>query len=175
MHAYRKDTIDLDEKTLLPVKSSAQGMGTMSLTYATDAISGEMGSGGQTMNVKTALKAPVAPDGAGLEVAIATLPLAEGYTATLRFFEPLSQKVRLMNLKVTGKETTTVAAGSFETFVVQLEPLDGEASGQSTLHLLQKSPHHVVRSQTKLPAMMGGGSMTIELAVEGAGDVGSRP
>ena len=169
------DAFDLDAKTLCPVKRSAEGMGKITLTYANDAITGEMGGGGQTMKVNTTLKAPVAPDGAAFEVALATLPLAEGYTTTVRFFEVMSQKVRQMKVAVTGKETATVAAGSFETLVVQIDPLDGDESGKATYHLMQKSPHHVVKSQMKLPAMMGGGTLTCELSSQEA-EVGStRP
>ena len=169
------DAFDLDAKSLCPVKRTAEGMGKVALTYANDAITGELAGAGQTLKVNTPLKAPVGPDGAALEVALATLPLAEGYTTTLRYFEPMSQKVRQMKLAVTGKETATVAAGSFETLVVQIDPLDGDDSGKATFHMMQKSPHHMVKSEMKMPAAMGGGTISCELTSQEAEVGASRP
>jgi dipeptidyl aminopeptidase/acylaminoacyl peptidase len=164
------DSFDLDAKTLAPMKRTVDGMGSISLTYSADAITGEMGAGGQTMKVDLPLTAPVMADGPGMEVAIAALPISVGYTTTLRMFEPLSQKVRAMKLEVTGKETTQVAAGSFDTYTVEITPLDDDTSGKATLNVMQSSPHHVVKSATKLPAMMGGGMMTTELTSVGGAE-----
>ena len=67
-----------------------------------------------------------------------------------------------MSLKVTGKETVEVAAGSFETYRVEIEPLDGEPGGM-VLNVGLK-PRCVIKNNAKLPAAMGGGTMLVELS-----------
>ena len=140
------ETFDLDRKTLAPVAHEAAGMGTIKVNYAPDAITGELSGGGQTIPVKVALDAPVLADGTGFEVTLAALPLATGYKTIFRVFEPLQQKVRPMQLEVTGEDNLTVAAGSFPVYVVAVTPLDGETGGTATLHVMKNAPHHVVKS-----------------------------
>jgi hypothetical protein len=67
-----------------------------------------------------------------------------------------------MSLKVTGKETLTVKAGAFETYKIELKPLDGEAGG-ATLNIAADKNRCVVRSEATLPAAMGGAKVTTEL------------
>jgi hypothetical protein len=157
------DVFDFEGKTLRPVERKISGMATVNLSYTAEAISGEMGAGGRTMPVNKKLEAPVLGDGVGLELTIAGLKLDKDYATTLRIFEPMTQKVRAMQLKVTGQETTKVAAGSFKTWILELKPLDEDKSGQATLYVLEEAPHHVVKSAYRLPAMMGGGMMKSEL------------
>lgn len=164
------DVFDVDRSTLEPVARDASGMGTMKITYTQGKVSGEIGAAGRTMPIEAALEAPVLGDGPGLEVALAGMALAPGYEATFRVFEPMTQTVRPMKLQVTGKETVDVGAGSFPTLVVALVPLDDEPGGTATLHVLESAPHQMVKSQSKLPAMMGGGQVTTELRAIGAGD-----
>lgn len=161
------ELFDLDRKSLAPVSHEATGMGSIKVNYAPDAITGELSGGGQTMPLKVALDAPVLADGAGFDVTLAALPLAPGYKLIYRVFEPLQQKVRPMQLEVTGEEQVTVAAGIHATYVVAVTPLDDDKAGTGTLHVMKSSPHHMVKSTTKLPAMMGGGDQTVELKAAG--------
>ena len=158
------DTFSMDAKTLEPIQRHVDGPAQIELAYSPKEIKGEMGGMGKKIAVNQMLEAPVLADGPGLEVTVATLPIAEGYTTSIRYFDPLTQKVRAMQLAVTGKEKLTVAGGSFDTFVMAMTPLDGDDSGKGTYHVMVNGPHHVVRSVTKLPAMMGGGLITTELA-----------
>ena len=58
-------------------------------------------------------------DGAGTFNVIATLPLAEGFSTTVRNFDVDKQVVEMRNIKVVGTEKVTVAAGTFDTFKVE--------------------------------------------------------
>jgi dipeptidyl aminopeptidase/acylaminoacyl peptidase len=162
------ETFDLDRKTLAPVAHEASGMGSIKVSYTANAITGELSGGGQSIPVQVALEAPVLADGSGFEVTLAAMPLAPGYKTVYRVFEPMVQKVRPMQLEVTGEDQLAVAAGSFPVYVVAITPLDGETGGTATLHVMKSAPHHVVKSTTKMPAMMGGGDMTSELKAIGA-------
>jgi dipeptidyl aminopeptidase/acylaminoacyl peptidase len=158
------DTFSMDAKTLEPVARHVDGPGQIDLAYSPKAITGQMGAMGQKVEVNQSLTAPVLADGPGLELTVSALPLAEGYTTAIRYFDPMTQKVRAMQLTVTGKTQVQVAGGSFDTFVVDMKPLDGDDAGKGTLNVMEKGPHNVVRSVYKLPAMMGGGMLTTELA-----------
>jgi dipeptidyl aminopeptidase/acylaminoacyl peptidase len=162
------DVFEADKRTLLPIHRKAEGMGSMDLRYGARAVTGSMGAGGRTMDVNVALEAPVLGDGPGLSLLLAGLPLTEGYSTTLRIFDSMTQKVRPMKLEVTGTEDTQVTAGTFPTWIVVLTPLDGDEGGTSDMRLMRDLPHHEVRSEVKLPAMMGGGSMTTELEATGS-------
>lgn len=162
------DTLELDKRSLIPLTRRMGGMGLLRLSYSSTAVTGEIGMPGQTTAIDVKLKAPVFADGSGLEISLAGLPLLLGYETTLRTFDPEMQRVRKFKLTVSGQEKVKCAAGTFDTFVVQLLPLDGEESGTSTLHVMKDAPHHVVRREFRLPASMGGGNGQKELAAFGA-------
>jgi dipeptidyl aminopeptidase/acylaminoacyl peptidase len=164
------DVFDLDRATLEPVAREVSGMGTMRITFARDKVSGEMGAGGRTMPLEAALEAPVFGDGAGLDVALAGMDLEPGFEATFRIFEPMTQKVRPMKLHVSGMETVALEGGSYPSLVVAVTPLDDEPGGTATLYLLESAPHQLVKSHSKLPAVMGGGQVTTVLRAGGAAD-----
>jgi len=161
------DTFYIDKQSLTPIRRSAtQGPATVQLDYSEDRITGEMNMGARNVPVDVKLTAPVMPDGPALEVVLPALPLALGYETTVRIFDPTSQQVRPMQLKVTNKETIEVGAGSFETYRVELMPLDEEPGG-NVMNVSVKSPRYVVRNEAKLPANMGGGTMTLKLQSTG--------
>ena len=64
--------------------------------------------------------------------AIAALPLAEGYSTTYRNFDVHQQKVQMKQAKVTGAESVTVPAGTFEAWKVEITSAEGEP-GQTTI------------------------------------------
>jgi hypothetical protein len=158
------DTLEVDRATLLPVRREAAGGATVSLRFTGNRVAGRLVIGQQTMPVDVLLEGAVFSEGAGRDALLATLPLAEGYEGGMRIFALLTQKVRPMKIAVTGSETVTTGAGTFETFVVALSPLDGDESGTATLHVTRAAPHVIVRGTTSLPAMMGGGTQEVELA-----------
>ncbi|NNF06113.1 MAG: prolyl oligopeptidase family serine peptidase [Candidatus Eisenbacteria bacterium] len=158
------DEFDVDKKTLKPLQRKMGGMGDMQLTYSDDAIVGNMKGMGQSTDINIDLKAPVLGDGPGLVIALAGLPLAKGYSTVMRTLDAQTQKVRPFKLEVSDSETVTVPAGSFETFVIDLTPLDGDPSGTAIIHVTQTAPHNVVRGKYKMPAMMGGGWLTTQLS-----------
>ncbi len=94
---------------------------------------------------------------------VASLPLAPGYKTTLRTFDILSQAVKVMTVEVVGVEKVTVPAGTFDVFKVELKNIDGEPGG-GTVYIDKGADHKMVRSVMELPPMMGGGTVTSELA-----------
>lgn len=168
------DTLLVDRTTLRPVRRHASGQGTVELSYSDDAITGQMQAMGQSMDINKSLDAPVFAGGSGLEIAIAGLPLEEGYETTLRNFNYQQQNVRRVKLSVTGSGTTEVDAGTFETLTVEITALDGNDAGTGTFHVMADAPHHVVKADVNLGAAMGGGTATVELTSSGTTTSESR-
>jgi hypothetical protein len=86
--------------------------------------------------------------------------LAEGYSTTFRNFDIQKQKVKLMQLKVSGVDKVTVPAGTFESYIVEITSADGGAD-KETLWVARDS-HKAVR-ETAVLASMGGAVLTQEL------------
>jgi hypothetical protein len=157
------DTVVVDQQTLRPIRRGMSGLGTMQVVFGDKAITGKAGGGGQMMDVDVPLQAPAITDGPAFDAYVACLPLADGFSATMPVFDSGAQKVRPLKITVKGQETTTVSAGSFPTWILDLATLDGDPAGSGTVRVLQSTPHHVVEGEYKLPASMGGGLMTAEL------------
>jgi hypothetical protein len=157
------DTFYVDKGTLAPVAHNVES-GQMKAygDYGADAIKGEISMGSQSIPIDVPLSAPVSPDGGALEVALTTLPLAEGYETTLRMFDVMSLKVRPWSLKVLGTEKIEVPAGSFDAYKVMLEPLDGGVDA-TTMYVGVEGPRCLISKSGKLPAMAGGGNSSMEM------------
>jgi dienelactone hydrolase len=164
------DTFDLDRASLKPIRRGAGGAAAIAMRYTDAKLSGEIRAPGRTIPIDVDLDEPVVAGGAGRDAVIAGLPLAVGYRATIRTFDLNMGRVRPMLLEVTGTEAVECAAGSFDTFIVTLTPLDDVEGGGATLKVMTAAPHTIVRSETKLPAAAGGGMARMELtALESGG------
>jgi dipeptidyl aminopeptidase/acylaminoacyl peptidase len=157
------DTVFLDKSTILPIRRTInQQQVRVVMDYGDQAVTGKIHMGTNEIPINIDLPAPTLSDGASQELAIVGMPLAEGFETTFRVFNVQAQKVRPMLLKVTGSETVEVAAGSFESFKIEIKPLDGDPGG-GTMFVSKKDPRYMVRGTFQLPAQAGGGSMTVEL------------
>lgn len=157
------DTLDIDAASLLSVRRMAeQGGGNLTLMFSADGVKGSMSGRGMAMPVDVKASGPVLSDGAGVEIPLATVALAEGYRASLQMFDLMGRKVRPMAVTVSGKERLSITAGTFDTFVVDLKPLDGE--GGATTMWITVDDRLLVKSESDLPAAMGGGKAVTELA-----------
>lgn len=156
------DTLDVDAETLLPIRRSAQqGMATVQCSFKADAVEGKILAGPQQIPISAKLSSPVLSEGAGMEIAICTLPLADGYSATVDVFNLMQAKPRTMLVKVVGTETVTVNAGTFDTFKIEITPADGEGG---TMKLwVSRDQRQAVKSEVSLPAQMGGGTAVGEM------------
>jgi dipeptidyl aminopeptidase/acylaminoacyl peptidase len=156
------DTLDLDAATLLPIRrAGTQGMATMWFKFSKDSVEGKIVAGPQEMPINVKLSGPVLPEGAGVEIPVGTLPLAESYTASIEVFNTMQAKTQEMTLKVSGSEKVTVPAGTFDTYKVEITP-NGDEGGGSKLWIA-KDDRRIIRVENQLPAQMGGGVAVSEL------------
>jgi dipeptidyl aminopeptidase/acylaminoacyl peptidase len=156
------DTLDVDASTLLPIRRQAQqGPAVVKIEFTPTAVTGAIAAQGQNMPINVKLTSPALCDGAGVDIPVCTLPLADGYKTTISQFDLMGAKVKTMSLKTTGSEKVTVGGKSFDTFKVEIKPQEGE-EGSSTLWIA-KDVRRIVKMENKLPAQMGGGIVTSEL------------
>jgi dipeptidyl aminopeptidase/acylaminoacyl peptidase len=154
-------TSSLEKGTLIARKlSGKQGPDSIDLSFTESKASGNVNMGGQDRPVAVDLGGPLFAQGPGAKQSIACLPLVAGYATTYRNFDVQQQKVKLMQLKVTGIEKVTVPAGTFDAYKVEIASADGGAE-KETLWVASDS-HKPVKESAVLPAM-GGAVMTQEL------------
>ncbi|HEX6097194.1 MAG TPA: alpha/beta fold hydrolase [Thermoanaerobaculia bacterium] len=155
-----KDRVVLAKGTLVPQsRTASQGPATIELAYGEKKATGSMNMGGQARPIEADLGGPLFADGAGMNAVIATLPLAEGYTATYRNFDVQKAKQKTMQLRVAGSESVTVPAGTFDAWKVEIETV-GEPGSMTVW--IDKASRKAVKT-TAVLAAMGGATMTSEL------------
>jgi len=88
---------------------------------------------GQDRPITADLGGDLFADGAGADIVIAALPLADGYTTTFRNFDVMSQKVQPRVLKVVGSESVTVPAGTFDAWKVEITSADASSADKTTV------------------------------------------
>ncbi len=155
------DTTTLEKGSLLVLKRSVkQGPISIDLDFAGNKAAGKMSMNGQDRPIAVDLGGPLFADAAGAYQVIACLPLAEGYSTSFRNFDLQTQKVKLFQLTVAGKEEIKVPAGTFDTLRVEISSADG-GSDKRTLWVANET--HKVVKVTAVMASMGGAALTQEL------------
>ena len=157
------DTLIVDAKTLLPIKRIAnQGMSKINVTFGSSKIEGSIQAGPQNLPLNLNIDSPVLSDGAGADLAIATLPLAEGYKAQVDKFDLMSAKVVTSIVSVVGSETVDLNGNKIDVYKVEVSPT--EEGGVTKLMWFSKDDHRLVKTDQDLPAAMGGGKVTSTIA-----------
>ena len=154
------DTTLLTHPGLRPLRRSImQGDTHIELTYRDDSVVGTASRGdGQEAPINVALQTVVVGD---VHTAIAVLPLEPGFATVLHAYQPGMNMVRRWKVDVAGDEVLTTPLGQIETYRIELS--DAGAPSIPGLYWVTRSPpHHLVRSEAKLPDAFGGGS---EIAV----------
>ena len=148
------DKTTFEKGSLVPVaRWISQGPVVVDLKFEGGKATGTMTLNGQAKPVAADLGGQLFADGAGANLALAALPLAEGYTATFRNFDVRGQKVKLKQLKVAGTEKVTVPAGTFD--ALKLEVTSAEGEGDKTTVWVDKATRRVLKTVSVVPAMNG--------------------
>ncbi len=158
------DRYVLDGTSLRPIEREiVQGPATISVEFGAREVSGAIAMNGNEIPISIELEAPAFGGDAGLELALAGLPLRDGLRSVIRIVEVgAQQRVRYYRAEVTGRETVTVPQGSFDTFKIDFKAIDGEG-GDQVYWISAEAPHKTIRVDGTLPAQMGGGAFTTVL------------
>ncbi len=159
------DTFEVDPLTLRATRRalSAGPMGAARLAYTEDGVTGEMSQQGQSMPIEVTFETATLSDGSAFELFVSALPLVVGSVYDFTIYSPQGMGSRPMQMEITGEESITVPAGTFDTYVASFTPQDGNDAGTATLYLAKDGAHVVVKSVASMGAAMGGGTTTTEL------------
>ena len=156
------DTIYLVREDLRPLRQYiAQSNARTRLRYTQDAVRGNVWlQDGSEVPIDAALDLPIVGD---VVTAIATLPLEPNYRTLLNAFDPRRASVRRWIILVSGvTEVIETPLGPIDTYPIELSNAD--AVGQSALYwVTRQAPHHLVKSESELPADFGGGLETMTI------------
>ena len=145
---------------LLKHRSIKQGPVVIELDFKGSKANGTMTMNGQSKPIDVDLGGTLFADGAGTFDVIAALPLAAGYSTGFRNFDLMKQKPQLKQLKVTGMESVTVPAGTFDAYKVEITSSADENDRQTVW--IAKDTRRVVKISAVIPSM-GGAILTSEL------------
>lgn len=126
------------------------GTATVTMQFGRDSIVGSVVTPGQTVPLRLSNpRGALASDGV-LLVALGRLPLARAWSGTTSLLNPQSGTTVPVALRVTGSESVTVPAGTFDAWVVT-----ANAAGSATTFWVAKGGP-VVRILARGPQMAGG-------------------
>jgi dipeptidyl aminopeptidase/acylaminoacyl peptidase len=130
-----------------------QGPAKVQVEIAEGRASGKLDLNGQENPIDVELGGQLFADGAGANEALASLPLAEGYSLVYRTLDLMRQREKLMKLEVQGVERVTVPAGTFDTWRLEIVPANGDPGSASVW--VARDSRKVVKSSAVLPEMNG--------------------
>ena len=160
------DIETLSKPSLTPVqRTTSQGPVKIEISYTDSKAEGTFSMGGTNQPISADLGGPIFSDGAGANLVIAALPLTEGYAASYRTLDLMTQKVKPMKATVTDVESITVPAGTFDAFRVEVAAADG-SPGASTIWVAKDS-RKVVKTEATVP-QAGNATITAELLPAGS-------
>jgi dipeptidyl aminopeptidase/acylaminoacyl peptidase len=155
------ETSTLEKGSLIARKLNLkQGPVAVNLDFTGDKAVGNLNMNGKDQPISVDLGGPLFADAAASKQSISCLPLAEGYSTTYRNFDVQKQKVKLMQLKVSGIDKVTVPAGTFDAYKVEISSADG-GDDKETLWISRDS--HKAVKESAVIASMGGATLTQEL------------
>ena len=146
-----------DDLALLERRVSMPAIPDTVMRFRTDSV--VLTDQGNSSSNEIALPQPVL---ANLDVAVLTLPLAEGYETLARTFEVIHETAH-WRIAVVGSEAVQTPAGTFESYKVALTCLDND-SFSATTWVTKEPPYRIVRRESAYLREIGQGRMVMELA-----------
>jgi dipeptidyl aminopeptidase/acylaminoacyl peptidase len=147
------ETLVMHRTTLMPIEHTIDGPMMMEVTYDSTSAEGSLRAGRQSANLDETFDQPTLAGGPHLTLALAGMPLQEGYTTSMHTYNERQKDVQSFTATVTGTETVETDAGSFETYVVKLDA-DGQGP-DGTIHVMKDAPHYTVKTDLQIPTPRG--------------------
>jgi dipeptidyl aminopeptidase/acylaminoacyl peptidase len=151
----------IEPKTLKCLQRKVkQGPVNIDLSYTDQNVTGTMDMGnGQKKPVNVKLENPITIDGAGSDLVIARLPLKENTSTIIEMVDVATSQIKKYEIKLAGTEKITVPAGSFDTYKITMNQIDG---GEKTIFWISSADKNMIRTEAIVP-QMGNAKMIAEL------------
>jgi hypothetical protein len=135
------DMYDVDRETFVPVRSVMRREGfSLALTFEGDRVEIERNEGDQKSTTEVKVLNPM-PEGPGIRVLIAALPLRVGYSKEFpvvdRWARDEAHRVANVKLTVPGRRTIDTRLGRVDALEVELAASDGSSSSK---HFVRTEP-----------------------------------
>ena len=155
------DTIHLAAEDLRPLRRYiSQGHTRIRLHFGDGVVRGNAWlEDGSEVPIEVDLDTPIVGD---VPTAMATLPVAPGYTTTLSTFDPTLVAERRWKIVAGDVEVIETPLGPMRTYPIELSDAD-RPGGAALYWVTEDAPHHVVKSESNLPDSYGGGLQTVML------------
>ena len=142
------DLYDLDQSTFVPLRSVMNNETShLELLFTEKEVTLRRTQGRETVTEQIPLSGPVEPEGPGLDVFVARLPLTVGYKKHYaivdRWGGHASTRVKAMTLSVSSQSQKTTPTGMLDVYEVLIRPDDG--SFQISEQVFARGPHFPVR------------------------------
>ncbi len=159
-----RDRLFLDAETLRPKRRAVeQNDGEMSVEYGESQLLATLRTGQETVQVDLPLDVAVYAGETGLDITLASLPLASGYQTQLNVVEvDVNSQVRRFAVEVEPLETVQIEIGEFQAWPVRLEALDDQG-GDQWLWFSDTEPRYLIRAEANVPGELGDGMLVTEL------------
>jgi len=156
------DVSTIDSKTLLPISrvSTQGGKDVLKLNFTKEKVTGKIEGPFNSMDIDKPLDGTVYSDGSNFDLIIMLLNYKDGFKTFLRSFDYMTQEIKNLSVEVSGKENISIKAGKFDCYKIIITNTDGEKDFYWVS--IEKNPK-ILKSETGLPSMMGGGKITSEL------------
>jgi dipeptidyl aminopeptidase/acylaminoacyl peptidase len=148
------DSLVIHHSSLRPLERRVRGPMTLDVTYADTAATGTLQMRGQTVNIEKGFDQATLAGGSNVRLALASMPLEDGFSTTVNVFNEQQQKVQTLSFEVTDTGSVETEAGTFDTYTVSLSS-SGSNGVSGTMHVTQSAPHHVVKSTLEQSSPMG--------------------
>lgn len=155
-----------EQSTLEPItlkclmRIMKQGPATVEMNYSDTEVNGNVDMGnGQKKPMAIKLERPIVVDGAGADLVLARVPFKEGEIATMETVDVMTAQIKKYEVKLVGTEKITVPAGSFDTYIISMNQIDG---GEKSTFWISAADKKMIKTEAILP-QMGNAKMTVEL------------
>ncbi len=123
---HMTDTTSMEKGTLQPaMQSTAQGPNKTYLQFTPNRVVGFKETNGRRLSIDTTLAENLTSGGTVADLVIGACLLKDDVVYGYNIFDTQSLTVKKYTLKIVGRETVAVPAGSYETVVVETGPADG--------------------------------------------------
>jgi dipeptidyl aminopeptidase/acylaminoacyl peptidase len=128
--------------------------------YQKDKITGKVKGMKEIKEINVPLTKPVLASGAYLEFVLGVLPVVEGYSAYLPFYDVTANEILYSKVTVLNIENATVKAGTYRCYKIEVKNLNDDKTNYYWINTDERLM--LIKSETKLPAQMGGGILYTE-------------